>query len=369
MKPERIQLHHIRMRLKQPFANSLTTVTERDLILVELVTAKGATGWGECVAFDSPWYTEETVQTAWHMMEDFLIPRLGGEPLTHPDEVAKRFVSVRGNRMAKAALEGAVWDAYAKESGLSLADALGGERKKIAAGVAVGAKSSLDAMLAEIQERVEDGYRRVKVKIGPGADVAIIAAIRERFPQLPLLADANSAYTLADIDRLKALDDFDLMMIEQPLAADDLVDHARLQREMTTPICLDESILSREDVRRALELGSCRVVNVKPGRVGGLTEARQIHHLCQQHGIPLWVGGMLESGIARAHNIALASLPHVTLPGDISASSRYWERDIIDPEVSIDAGFISVPTEPGIGFEVDQELIRHLCVRTSACRI
>lgn len=366
MKPERIQLHHIRMRLKQPFTNSLTTVTDRDLILVELVTARGVTGWGECVAFASPWYTEETVQTAWHMMEDFLIPRLGGSPLDHPDQVSKRFAPVRGNRMAKAALEGAVWDAYAKESGLSLAGALGGERERVAAGVAVGAKPSIEEMLCEVGKRVEEGYRRVKVKISPGADVEIIAAIREQFPRLPLMADANSAYTLKDMDHLKQLDSFDLMMIEQPLAADDLVDHSRLQRALSTPVCLDESLLSREDVRRALELESCRVVSVKPGRVGGLSEARRIHHLCQQSGTPVWVGGMLESGIGRAHNLALASLQHFTLPGDISASDRYWEQDIIVPKVSVEAGWIDVPKGPGIGFEVDVERIRHLSVRKSS---
>ncbi|MDR6226722.1 o-succinylbenzoate synthase [Desmospora profundinema] len=365
MKAERIRLHHIRMQLKQPFANSLTTVTDRDLILVELLTAAGVTGWGECVAFDTPWYTEETVGTAWHMMEDVLMPLLSDTLWDHPDQVSERFDAVRGNRMAKAALEGAVWDAYAKEQDISLAQALGGERERIPAGVAVGTNASVDEMLRQIEERVAEGYRRVKVKVGPGADVDVIAAIRERFPALPLMADANSAYTLEDIHHLKQLDPFELMMLEQPLAADDLVDHARLQQALSTPICLDESLLSREDARRAWELGSCRVVNVKPGRVGGLSEARRIHDFCGTRGIPLWVGGMLESGIARAHNIALASLPHFTLPGDLSASARYWYQDLIHPEVTVREGFITVPNGPGIGFEVDVERVNHLRVRRS----
>lgn len=368
MKPDEIRLHHIRMPLKKPFANRLTTVTERDLILVELVTADGVTGWGECVAFASPWYTEETVKTAWHVMEDYLIPLLGGEPLSHPDEASQRFSVIRGNPMAKAALEGAVWDANAKERGLSLAQALGGHRERIQAGVAVGA-SSIEGMLREVEERIVEGYRRVKVKIGPGADLHVIAAIRDRFPLLALMADANSAYTLEDSYHLKQLDAFQLMMLEQPLAADDFMDHARLQRELSTPLCLDESLHGLADVRLAWELESCRVVSVKPGRVGGLSEAVRIHDFCGKEGIPLWVGGMLESGIARAHNIALASLPHFTLPGDLSASARYWHQDLIEPAITVDEGLITVPKGPGIGVEVDRERIRHFCVRYSTQKL
>ncbi|MFD1408781.1 o-succinylbenzoate synthase [Kroppenstedtia eburnea] len=352
-----VTLHHVRMTLKTPFANSLTTVTDRELILVEAEDEAGRSGWGECVAFSSPWYTEETIGTAWHVMKDFLIPRLLHTPLQHPGEVPERFRPVRRHPMAKAALEGAVWDLWCKAQGLSLAGALGGTRARIEAGVAVGAADP-DCMLETIRQRVEEGYRRVKVKVKPGADVEVLERIREVFPELPLMADANSAYTLKDLEHLKRMDTFNLLMIEQPLAADDIVDHARLQAELATPICLDESLQSFEDVRKALELGSCRIVNVKVGRVGGLTEAKRIHDLCQTKGIPLWCGGMLESGIARAHNIALASLEGFNLPGDISASNRYWERDLIHPEVTVEEGRIAVPEGPGIGFEVDRERLQ-----------
>lgn len=356
-----VTLHHVRMTLKTPFSNSLTTVTDRELILVEAEDEVGRNGWGECVAFSSPWYTEETVETAWHVMRDFLIPRLLRTPLQHPGEVPERFRAIRRHPMAKAAVEGAIWDLWCQAQGISLASALGGMRDRIEAGVAIGA-ADLDTMLETIRQRVEEGYRRVKVKVKPGADVEVLESIRKVFPELPLMVDANSAYTLKDLEHLKRMDTFDLLMIEQPLAADDIVDHARLQAELVTPICLDESLQSFEDVRKALELGSCSVVNVKVGRVGGLTEAKRIHDLCQAKGIPLWCGGMLESGIARAHNIALASLEGFNLPGDISASKRYWEQDLIQPEVTVEGGEIAVPAGPGIGFEVDRERLQEACL-------
>ncbi|OYD07093.1 o-succinylbenzoate synthase [Paludifilum halophilum] len=362
MRIEEIRLHRIQMPLKSPFANRLTVVSDRELIIVEAFDSEGRTGLGECVAFSEPWYTEETVDTCWHVMERFLIPLALGQPLEHPREVSRRFAPIRRNHMAKAAIEGAVWDLYCRRRGLSLAEALGGTRRRIEAGVAVGAQLTMDRMLGAIEERVSEGYRRIKVKIKPGADLRVLERIRGAFPDLPLMADANSAYTLADLPKLKQLDDLNLLMIEQPLAADDIVDHAKVQAAIQTPVCLDESICSVDDARRAIELGSCRVINVKIGRVGGLWEAKRIHDLCRERGIDLWCGGMLEAGVSRAHNIALASLPHFNLPGDISASSRYWERDVTVPEVTVDRGMISVPREPGIGVELDRHRLDEVTV-------
>ncbi|SMO89742.1 o-succinylbenzoate synthase [Melghirimyces algeriensis] len=359
---QKVTLHHVRIPLKTPFANRLTTVTDRDLILVEAEDEQGSVGWGECVAFSSPWYTEETVGTAWHVMEEFLIPLLLHHRLEHPMEVPERFAPVRRHYMAKAALEGAVWDIWSQRQGISLAQALGGTRKRIAAGVVVGTGSPED-MMATIHRRVDEGYRRIKVKVKPNADVDVLTQIRKEFPDLPLMVDANSAYTLNDLEHLKRLDSFKLLMIEQPLAADDIVDHALLQRELSTPICLDESLHSLEDVRKAVEMGSCQIVNVKVGRVGGLSEAKRIHDYCQARNIPVWCGGMLESGIGRAHNIALASLAGFVLPGDISASNRYWERDLIQPEVVVHNGMIDVSFDrPGIGFAVDRKRVEEICL-------
>ncbi|GGE25702.1 o-succinylbenzoate synthase [Marinithermofilum abyssi] len=359
----KVTLYQIRMPLRAPFVTSLATVTDRELILAEVTDQDGMTGFGECVAFDTPWYTEETVKTAWHVMEDILIPLLLEESLAHPTEAAGRFALVRRHFMAKAALEGAVWDLFAKRAGVSLARYVGGTRERIASGVAIGAQPTLEAMVEQVGRRVAEGYRRIKVKIKPGADGEILSAIRQAYPEVPLMADANSSYTLQDIERLKEWDDLDLLMIEQPLAADDIIDHARLQQAIRTPVCLDESITSAEDVRKAVQLGSCRIINVKLGRVGGWTEALRIHEWCREHGVDLWCGGMLESGIARAHNIALASLPGFTLPGDISASARYWEKDVIHPEVVVEEGMIRVPTEPGIGVDLDWEYLEHVMVR------
>ncbi|WP_347549186.1 o-succinylbenzoate synthase [Pseudalkalibacillus hwajinpoensis] len=347
-------LHHVKMVLKTPFSNSLETVSNRELIIVEVIDADGYTGFGEGVAFTSPWYTEETLVTSWHMLKDFMIPKLMDTQLKHPSEVEKLFKGIRRNPMAKFAIEGAIWDLFSKKEEISLAKALGGLATSIKAGVAVGA-SNPEAMLYEISKRIEEGYERIKVKIKPSQDIAIIKAIRNAFPDIQLMADANSAYSLDDIDRLRAIDEFGLLMIEQPLAADDIVDHSILQKELVTPICLDESIASYDDARRALDLESCGVINIKPGRVGGLSISKKIHDLCAQRGIPVWCGGMLESGIGRAHNIALSSLPNFTIPGDVSASSRYWERDLILPAVTMNEGLIAVPDGDGIGFEINRE--------------
>ncbi|MFK9093943.1 o-succinylbenzoate synthase [Bacillus salipaludis] len=357
MEIQRIVLRHMKMDLLHPFTTAVGTEYDKDFILVEVKTKEGISGWAESVAAIDATYKEETVKTNWHMMEDFLIPLLLKEPISHPDEVFERFHHVRGNYMAKAALEGAIWDAYAKQQGISLAKALGGTRDKIEAGISVGIQDSVDDLLHMIDGYLETGYKRIKVKIQPGWDLNILREIRIRYPDIALMADANTAYTLEDIDTLKAMDEFNLTMIEQPLGFDDIVDHAQLQAQIRTPVCLDESIHSVEDVRKAIYLGSCKVINIKIGRVGGLSESKRIHDLCEANGIPVWCGGMLESGIGRAHNIAITSLSNFTLPGDTAASSRYWKEDIIDPEVTVEDGMITVPTLPGIGYEPNRDRI------------
>lgn len=323
---------------------------DKHFLLLEVCDELGNTGWGESVAFDAPWYTEETVETNIHMLRDFLIPLLLGKEISHPDDVGSHFAPIRGNNMAKASLECTIWDLYAKRKGISLAEALGGQRERIEVGISIGIQKDLADLVDKVQRYLEEGYKRIKVKIKPGADVDVLRGLRSAFPQVPLMADANSAYSLDDIDLLKRFDEFDLLMIEQPLAHDDIIDHAVLQKQLKTPICLDESINSFEDARKAVELGSTKVINVKIGRVGGLSEAKRIHDYCMERGIPVWCGGMLEAGIGRAHNIALTSLPNFNLPGDTAGSSRYWEKDIIEPEVVVENGYITVPTVPGIGF-------------------
>ncbi|MFT9486195.1 MAG: o-succinylbenzoate synthase [Tepidibacillus sp.] len=352
-----ITLRHMKMRMKKPFTTSFGTQQDKEFILVEVKNTDGLSGWGESVAFTEPLYKEETVKTNWHIMEDFLIPLLLKEPISHPDQVSERFAHIKGNYMAKSALEGAVWDLYAKEKGIPLAKALGGEKKTIEVGISIGIQKSIDQLLQVIEQHVNEGYKRIKVKIKPNWDIEVIRAIRQKFPDIQLMADANSAYTLADVDHLAKLDEFNLMMIEQPLAHDDIIDHAELQAKIKTPICLDESIHSAEDVRKAIKLGSCKIINIKIGRVGGLTEAKKIHDLCQKNGIPVWCGGMLEAGVGRAHNIAITTLSNFTMPGDTAASSRYWEEDIIDPEVTVENGVIFIPDRPGIGYEPNREKI------------
>ncbi|MHA7764631.1 o-succinylbenzoate synthase [Bacillus atrophaeus] len=354
---EKITLYHVSMKLKKPFKTSIETLQERKFLIVEAIDQSGVVGWGEVSAFSSPWYTEETIQTCLHMLKDFFIPNVVGREFSHPSDVPDSLERFKGNRMAKAGLESAVWDIYAKRKGITLAEALGGSRGKIPAGVVVGL-APLDDMLRDIEQYIKEGYQRIKIKIQPGNDIELLKAIRSRFPQVPLMADANSSYQLKDISRIKELDDLHLMMIEQPLQADDIVDHRHLQKHLKTAICLDESICSADDARRAIELGSCKIINIKPSRVGGLTEALKIHDLCKEHHMPVWCGGMLETGISRAQNVALASLPQFTIPGDISSSSRYWVEDIVTPDICIDKGFISVPEQPGLGVEVNQEIMR-----------
>ncbi len=358
-----INLYVISKRLKQPFTTHLETVSDREAIIVEVIDDQGVKGYGEVVAFSSPWYTEETVKTCFHILKDFLIPLVKKTPITHPDEVTPLFDKYKRNQMAKAGLETAIWDLFAKTNEVSLSKLLGGTQTKILSGVVVGT-SSIDEALRQIDSYLNDGYQRVKIKISPEQDIRIIAGIRSQFPDLPIMADANSAYTLSDIDRLKALDEFGLLMIEQPLAHDDIVDHAKLQKQIQTPICLDESIVTLADARQAIELGSCRVINVKIGRVGGLKTAKQIHDLALQNNVAVWCGGMLEFGISRAHNIALASLPGFTIPGDISSSSRYWQEDITSPEVLVKNGQINVPEGAGIGFSINKRSLEQSILYT-----
>ncbi|RLL44926.1 o-succinylbenzoate synthase [Oceanobacillus piezotolerans] len=353
----KLVLRKLKMKLKNPFSTSYGTVQDKEFFLLELIDRDGNRGYGESVAFTTPWYTEETVATTFHMLEDILIPTLQSNMVTHPDEVSELFLPVKRNNMAKAAIEGAVWDLYAKRLDIPLAEALGGERKEIEVGIAIGIQPTMNQLLEKIQGALDNGYKRIKLKIKPGLDVDLLSQVRSHFPAISIMADANSAYTLGDIDRLKKLDDLNLLMIEQPLGHDDIIDHAKLQAAIQTPICLDESIHSVEDVRKAWELGSCKVINIKIGRVGGLTEAKRIHDFCYEHDIAVWCGGMLEAGVGRAHNIALTSLPQFVLPGDTAGSSHYWEQDIIKPEVIVHDGIIKVPKKPGIGYDMNFEVI------------
>lgn len=352
-----VTLHRLVMRLKDPFTTSFGTFQEKEFFVIEMEDDTGCIGFGESVAFSSPWYSEETVETNKHIIEKFLIPLLLESPIEHPDEVSKRFESIKRNNMAKSALEGAVWDLFAKRNKLPLYKALGGEKQQIDVGISIGIQPTAKALVHVVEGFVNEGYKRMKVKIKPGADYEMLKEVRKQFPDVLLMADANSAYTLKDINTLKKLDELGLMMIEQPLAHDDIIDHAKLQSELETPICLDESIHSLEDARKAVELGSCKIINIKVGRVGGITESKKIHDYCAEQGIAVWCGGMLEAGIGRAHNIALTTLPQFILPGDTAGSSRYWDRDIIDPEVTVDKGVIHVPNKPGIGYEVNREVL------------
>ncbi len=363
MKIRRVELREIRMPLVSPFETSFGRTTLRRIVLVR-VEADGLTGWGEVTCGETPFYSHETPETAWHILRDFLVPwALQGEWKTAGD-IAPRFRPVRGHNMAKAALENSLWDIEAQRQGVPLAKLAGGTLSEIPCGVSIGIQPSVDVLLQKIQCELEAGYQRIKIKIRPGWDVEVLDRVRQEFPRLSLMADANSAYTLADLPRLKLLDRLYLMMLEQPLGWDDILDHARLQRELSTPICLDESIHNAEDARKAIEAGSCKIINIKLGRVGGFAEARRVHDVCRTRSVPVWCGGMLESGIGRAHNIALSSLPGFVLPGDVSASRRYWTEDIINPEVEVTKeGTIHVPETPGMGFTTNMDRIERFTVR------
>jgi o-succinylbenzoate synthase len=366
MKISRVELREIRLPLLHYFETSFGRTTVRRIVLVR-VEADGLTGWGEVACGEDPFYNYETPETAWHILRDFLIPWSLERDWEAATAIAARFRPIRGHNMAKAALENALWVIEAQQKRISLARLLGGTLREIPCGVSIGIQNSVEDLLERIQRELSAGYQRIKVKIKPGWDVEVLAHIRAQFPRIALMADANSAYTLADIERLKAIDNFYLMMIEQPLGWDDIIDHAGLQRELRTPICLDESIHSAEDARKAIDLGACKIINVKLGRVGGFTAARALHDLCRSRAVPVWCGGMLESGIGRAHNIALSTLPGFTLPGDVSASGRYWTQDIIDPEVRVSPrGTIEISEAPGFGFTPNLERIEKVTVRAES---
>jgi O-succinylbenzoate synthase len=352
-----IEVRTVRLRLNEPFETSFGSIDSRLIVLVSLEGA-GLTGWGEVVAAEAPRYSYETVGTAQHVIRDYLAPVILARPLTDLDDLHARFAPFRGHNMAKAGLELAYMHLLAQTSKQSLSQLIGGTRPAIAVGVSLGIQPTVDQLLRRVEQYLALGYQRIKLKIKPGWDVAVVREVRRRHPNILLSVDANSAYRLDDLAQLQALDEFDLLMIEQPLDHDDLVDHAKIQSVMKTPICLDESITGSRRARQALELGSCQIINIKIGRVGGYSEALAIHDLCYAKEIPVWCGGMLESGIGRAHNIALASLPGFTLPGDISASSRYFARDVIVPPVTVSAnGTVDVPQSPGLGFEVDLDYL------------
>lgn len=363
MRIDRIELLEIRMPLVHFFETSFGRTTDRRIVLLR-ARADDLEGWGEVTCGEKPFYSYETPETAWHILRDLLIPWALEKTWDSPSELAERFRPVRGHNMAKAALENALWDLEAQNRGVPLADLLGGTREEIPCGVSIGIQNSPQELAEKIRQELAAGYQRIKVKIKPGWDVSILEFIRNEFPDIDLMADANSAYTLADIDHLKLLDRFHLMMVEQPLGWNDLVDHSHLQRELKTPICLDESIHDAEDARKAIEIGACKIINIKLGRVGGHSAASKLHNLCLAEHIPVWCGGMLESGIGRAHNIAMSTLPGFVLPGDVSASRRYWAHDIIDPEVTVTPkGTIVVPKSPGIGYLPNLSRIEKVIVR------
>ncbi|HEX4005989.1 MAG TPA: o-succinylbenzoate synthase [Acidobacteriaceae bacterium] len=368
MRIDAIFLRELRLPLVQPFQTSFGTTTDRRILLVE-IRGEGLSGWGECVAGEHPFFSDETVDTAWLVTQQELAPALASADPEHGGKCPGIFRQVRGHRMAKAALENAVWDLEAQMKGVPLAALLGGTRETIACGVSIGIQSSLEKQLAEVEKELAAGYQRIKLKCKPGWDVNVLEAVRHRWPDIELSCDANSAYRLGDTDHLVTFDEFRLLMIEQPLWADDFYFHSMLQKRLETPICLDESIRNRRDALAAIEMESCRIINIKCGRVGGFSEAIAVHNAAQERGVPVWCGGMLETGIGRAHNIALSSLDNFTLPGDVSASKRYWKEDIIEPEVTVSRiGEIAVPDTPGRGFEVRTDLVEKLTVRREEIR-
>lgn len=368
---DRIVLREIRLPLREPFQISSGVMSERRIALLELFDRSGARTWSECVADATPNYSPETIDTCWMVISQFVAPRVLGRRFDVPghvhDALEKDF---RGHEMAKAAVEMGVWGLEAEVSGLPLARLIGGTRTEIATGISLGIQKSPEALVEKARAALSQGYRKVKIKIKPGSDVAFVRAAREALgADAPLMADANNAYTLEDADALAALDDLDLMMIEQPLAWNDIVRHATLQQRLRTPICLDESITSLERAQDMVTLGAGRIINIKPGRVGGFSSSIAIHDFCESHGVPVWCGGMLESGIGRAYNVALASLSNFLKPGDVSPSARYWEHDVVEPEWTMHCGMVRVPLEtPGIGVSVDLARVDSLTVRREELR-
>jgi len=359
-----IELREIRLPLIHFFETSFGRTTERRIVLARVVDKDGAEGWGECTAGEEPFYSDEWTESSWATLKEFLAPMVVGKEFANAAQAFSLMKPVRGHRMAKATIETACWDLEAKLAAKPLWKHLGGVQTEIPCGVSIGIQNTPEALLEKIERELQAGYQRIKIKIKPGWDVNIIERVRRSFPDIRLMGDANSAYTLADAPLFQGLDQFNLMMLEQPLSHQDIFDHAELQKQIKTPVCLDESIHSSEDARHAIGLGSCRIINVKLGRVGGHAEAKRVEKVSRENNIPVWCGGMLESGVGRAHNIAMATLAGFTLPGDVSASSRYWAEDIIDPPVTVTPhGTIVVPKEPGLGFDVNMSRIDSLTVR------
>jgi O-succinylbenzoate synthase len=361
---EQAVLHQISMPLVHFFETSFGRTYTRDIIVVE-VRCGAVSGWGEVTCGEHPFYNEEWTEGAWLLLRNYVVPRVLGQRFTSAAEVSARTAGMRGHYMTRGGLEAACWDLEARMAGLPLWNLIGGgARREIPCGVSIGIQDSVGQLLEKIRTELEAGYQRIKIKIKPGWDVNVIAEVRREFPDTLLMADANSAYRLSDLSRLKELDQFGLMMIEQPLAHDEIIDHAQLQGQLLTPICLDECIRSAHHAEQAIRLGACRIINIKLGRVGGFAGAKAVHDVCQQHGVPVWCGGMLESGVGRAHNIALASLPNFVLPGDVSASRRYWKRDVIDPWVEATSqGTITLRDDPGFGYPLDADFLRSVSVR------
>jgi O-succinylbenzoate synthase len=363
MNLEHIELYHLSMPLRSPFETSFGRSLNRDCILIRMLS-EGVEGWGECVADRDPGYSYETTGTAWHVLVDFLIPLLRSAALPAPGQVRAALAKVRGHQMAKAGLEMALWDLHGKLENRSLGEMLGGTRQRVEVGVSVGIQASPQELVRTVEGYLSQGYARIKIKIKPGRDIAETQAVRHAFPHIRLQVDANSAYTLSNSGLLKPLDDLDLLLIEQPLSEDDLWEHHHLQAMLKTPLCLDESILSERHARQALEMEACRIINIKAGRVGGLSEAAAIHHLCYEQDVPVWCGGMLETGVGRASNLALASLPGFTLPADISATDRYYAEDITEEVFSLNAGStIDVPPGPGLGVSINASALHKFTVR------
>ena len=363
MQVEKAVLREIYLPLLHGFETSFSRIEGRHVLLLEL-DCGDHTGWGECVADDGPFYSYETIHTAWPVLTRLILPSLVQRSWSHPNELGPAFAFIRGHSMAKACVEAALWDAWSKRQHKPLWKVLGGTRSRIECGVSIGIQKSPDILLEKIERELQDGYCKIKIKIKPGWDVDIVRLVRRHFPQIPLMVDANSAYRLEDAAHLRSLDELGLLMIEQPLAHDDLLDHSRLQSQIETPLCLDESICHQRDARHAIQLGACRIINIKMGRLGGHAESLRVHDACRDSGIPVWCGGMLETGIGRAHNIALSTLDNFSIPGDVSASRRYFERDTIVPAIEVEPdGCITPPTSPGIGYQPDREWIEELTRR------
>lgn len=369
MKIEFIAVRELRMHLKEPFETSSSITRERRVLLLE-VRSDGLSGWSEITVDEEPFYNSETTDTAWHILRDFIVPLTLGKIVETAQEARTLMSRIRGHEMARAGLENALWDIESQQKGIPLHKLLGGSLTEIPCGVSLGIQPAVELVIAKIEHELAAGYQRIKLKIKPGSDIGMVKKVRKIFPNVKLMVDANSAYALQDAELLREFDSCDLLMIEQPLAWDELYQHAKLQALILTPICLDECIHNAHHARAAIELGACMVINVKLGRVGGHSEAKRVHDVCRECKIPVWCGGMLESGVGRVHNIAMSTLPGFILPGDVSASKRYWDEDIIEPEVEVTTrGTIKVPESPGLGYSVRRDRIERLTVRSETWQV